>query len=259
MLRDLALVCLPALWVLGYLAYAVLARGAATPAVAAARAQAGKVQVSPWLPRSLIEFGYFVYAAPIRLCVRLGIGADALTWASLGLSLAAAAAVGCGWFSLGGWTLLLAFTCDGMDGVLARALGTSSQRGEFLDAVVDRYSDLIAFSGYAFYYRHDTTGLLLVLSALSASTVVSYARARAGELAVRAEMGYMRRFERAVWLGAGTVLAPLAAAWIEPGAARPRYHLALLVMALLGVLGHVTAGWRIRHVLRVLQERGRAR
>lgn len=212
-------------------------------------ARIDKLAQSPWLPRFLMEFGYWMFRIPVRICIALGISANMITLGSLLATGVAAVAVGLGHFALGGWTLIFAFICDSWDGIVARATGTSSATGEFFDATIDRYSDLITFFGFMHYYRNDQGPLFLVLAALVGSTLVSYTRAKGEACGVDPNVGYMQRHERAVWLGVGTALAPILAAYVEPDAAHPLYYLPVGVMALLAVLTNITAIWRIRFVM----------
>src|SRR5947207_2762720 len=83
-----------------------------------------------------------------------------------------------GTFTGGGWTPHRAFRCDAWGGIIARKRGTSSPAGEFLDATVDRYNDLIGFFGFMYYYRADPLPLVFAALAAVGSTVTSYARAK---------------------------------------------------------------------------------
>src|SRR5689334_7055485 len=67
---------------------------------------------SLFLPRTLLEFGYWLYEQPVRAMARAGITANMLTYASLLFSGVAAVLIGQGRFGIGGWILLLGFTCD---------------------------------------------------------------------------------------------------------------------------------------------------
>lgn len=243
------LVAIPLLWIAAFLYYRLRGRSRTAPLVRPIPKEQGSV----WLPVSLIEFAYWLYRWPVRLFIALGISANAITVGSVLLTAAGAVLIARGHFGVGGWVLLLAFTCDVWDGMVARQTGSSSQRGEFIDATADRASDVIAFCGYVYYYRADDWALLLTLSALLGSSLVSYVRARGEALGISARGGYMRRYERAVWLGGGTVLSPLLATWLEPGAAHPRHHLLLAVMGLLVFLAYLTVAIRVRYVLRALR------
>ena len=68
--------------------------------------------------------------------VRLGIGADALTFTGFGLGIAAALGIAQGHFMVGLALLLLSRLMDGLDGAVARAT-TPTDRGGFLDITLD--------------------------------------------------------------------------------------------------------------------------
>jgi CDP-diacylglycerol--glycerol-3-phosphate 3-phosphatidyltransferase len=212
-----------------------------------------KVWESPWLPRIVMEFGYWMFRIPVRICIALGITPNMITFGSMLLTIAAAVAIGLGHFALGGWTLLFAFTCDAWDGIVARATNSCSPSGEFFDSTIDRYNDLITFFGYVYYYRNDPLVLLLIALAIIGSTVVSYTRAKGDAFGINASVGYMQRHERAVWLGGGTVFAPIVAAFVEPGAAHPIYHTVVIVMALTAIMTNITALWRMSVVMTALR------
>jgi phosphatidylglycerophosphate synthase len=214
-----------------------------------------RVARSPYLPRALMEFGYWIFRPPVALCAWLGITANMVTGASLVVTAGGAALLGAGRFTAGGWLLLGGFALDAWDGILARSTGTASIAGEFLDATVDRYADLIAFCGLLYYYRDDPAPLALAAAAMIGASLVSYTRAKGEACGVDPDVGWMQRHERAVYLGACTCLSPLAARFLEPGAAHPRYHLTVAMLALVAVTTNATAIWRARVVLRGLRNR----
>lgn len=241
----LALVTLPGVWVVGFVFFALRAAIFGTPQTD----RIGRLSVSPYLPRVVMEFGYWMFTLPIALLVKLGVSADMVTGASVFFTVGAAVLFGMGHMALGGWTLLLAFSCDAWDGIIARKLGTTSPAGEFLDATVDRYNDLIGFFGFMYYYRADPLPLVLAALAAVGSTVTSYTRAKGESVGIDPNVGYMQRHERGVYLGAAAVFAPLLSIWLEPGVAQPRYHLVIASLALLAVLTNLTAVMRTRYVL----------
>ncbi len=98
---------------------------------------------------------------------------------------------------------------DALDGIVARARGLSSDAGEVLDAVVDRYADAAPLLGLAVYYRASLPALLLVLCALLGSMLVSYVRAKSEAMSLSLPGGLMRRHERIAYLTAGLLLGPL--------------------------------------------------
>src|SRR5580700_2483252 len=92
--------------------------------------------------------------AATQLCVRLGIHPDAISYLSI---LAALAAAICFWKSGEIWSLLifaplfcyLRLWFNMLDGMVAVAAGKASARGEILNDLPDRISDVIIFVGVA--------------------------------------------------------------------------------------------------------------
>jgi CDP-diacylglycerol--glycerol-3-phosphate 3-phosphatidyltransferase len=139
---------------------------------------------------------------------------------------------------------------DMLDGVLARMKGTSGAWGAFLDSTLDRIADAAVFAGLAIWLaRSHQGGLALVtLYCLVAGGLVSYARARAEGLAVRADVGVAERTER--------LLIALVAAGLT-GLGVP---LVLAVgMWALAVLTTVTFGQRVLVVRRAVGPRAAGR
>ena len=236
---------LPIFWVTAFLIYLIrcaIFGMERTPRI-------DEVTKTPWLPRVVMEFGYWMFRIPVRMCIALGITPNMITFGSLVLTVGAAVALSQGYFGLGGWTLLFAFTCDSWDGIVARATNTMSVSGEFFDSTIDRYNDLITFFGFMYYYRNDTVPLCIVLLAMIGSTIVSYARAKGKASGVDPNVGYMQRHERAVWIGVLTVLAPILASFIEVNAAHPQFHLTIVALAIVAVMSNITAIWRIHFVM----------
>ncbi len=88
---------------------------------------------------------------------------------------------------------------DMLDGVLARMKGTSGRWGAFLDSTMDRIGDAAVFSGIAAWFvlgGHDRLLAGVALFCLVAGLLVSYAKARAEGLGLRADVGLIERPER---------------------------------------------------------------
>jgi CDP-diacylglycerol--glycerol-3-phosphate 3-phosphatidyltransferase len=212
-------------------------------------ARIDRIARSPYLPRVVMEFGYWMMDAPANACVRLRIKPNTITTLSLILTVAAAVLFGGGQIAFGGWALIFAFMCDAWDGIVARKSGISSMAGEFYDATIDRYNDLFAFLGLMYYYRNDPLPLALVAAALVGSTLTSYTRAKGEAVGVDPNVGWMQRHERGVYLGFATVTSPVVAALVEPGVAHPHHYFVVAVMAIMALTANATAIWRARFVL----------
>ncbi|HYZ88362.1 MAG TPA: GtrA family protein [Myxococcales bacterium] len=208
-----------------------------------------------FLGRFLIEFGYWCFSPLERAALALGITPNQLTVASLGCSIAGAAAFAVGRPEAGGGLVILCAILDALDGMVARSRGTASEAGELIDAAVDRYAEIATFAGIAAYYRTYPLGFWLAIVSLGGALLVSYARAKGEINGIDARMGAMNRGERAMYIGIAGLLSPLFAHVVEPGAIHPAYHLLLVTLALVAVVANVTALRRFLYIHRELRKR----
>lgn len=201
-----------------------------------------------------MEWWVWLWGPVERACLAIGISPNAITISSTVLSGVAGVLLGAGQLALGGWLYLGAASLDLVDGRVARAQGTSSNSGAFLDSTLDRVAELIVFAGLAVFFR-DTIGLYAALVAAGSSVVVSYARARGEALGAgpAAQIGGMQRAERVVLTGLPCALAPFSDALFGHGAGA---FVAGSALALLGVVTTLTAvrrGYSIWRALRALE------
>lgn len=125
---------------------------------------------------------------------------DHLTVVGLVVGIAAAVAIGFGELRLGLLLVILAALPDLLDGALAKASGTSSQRGAFFDSTVDRVTDALLLGGIAWHFASTESPHLTLLpfAVSSVSAVISYQRAKAESLGIDAKGGLMERAERII-------------------------------------------------------------
>jgi CDP-diacylglycerol---glycerol-3-phosphate 3-phosphatidyltransferase len=143
---------------------------------------------------------------------------DHLTVVGLVVAVAAAVSIAAGWLALGLLLVILAALPDLLDGALAKASNTSSQRGAFFDSVVDRVTDSLLFGGVGWYFAsHESAHMALLPMAVAAmSGVISYERAKAESLGLQAKGGLMERAERIILLCIGLLFPVILVAvmWI---------------------------------------------
>ena len=199
-----------------------------------------------------MEAGYWSLRPVGRWLARLRVRPDTLSWASLSAGLVAGAALATAHLGWAAAAATASTLLDALDGMVARATGVASDAGEVLDAAVDRYVEFAFLAGCALYLRASPALLTLALAALLGSFMVSYSTAKADALSVDLPPGGMRRPTRAVYLTAGTALSALLAA-LNPGGAGTRLPLAL-ALALVAVVGNVSAARRLRLVARALRD-----
>jgi CDP-diacylglycerol--glycerol-3-phosphate 3-phosphatidyltransferase len=146
--------------------------------------------------------------APARLgvggrLVRLGVSADLVTAAGVLLAAVNAVMIGMGELYVACALLIVGGLMDTLDGVVAKAAGTSSPRGAFFDSVADRVSDSLLFGGLTWYLAvgpHPREALLPV-AILAVGSVISYERAKAESLGFSGKGGLMERAERLIVFG----------------------------------------------------------
>jgi phosphatidylglycerophosphate synthase len=213
-----------------------------------------------------------------RLLGRIGLTPNALTLIGFGIaSVAAWFAAQEAWLVAG---LLVAFGAifDLFDGAVARATGTTSRLGAFLDSTFDRAGESVVYIGIALgiLAGRDAQGELtlfglvfdgglgavIAMAAMGAAFMVSYTRAKSESLGFSsgrgmANVGLAPREVRAIILViglfvAGTYGVSMAALWPEGVTPAPPMWWMVLVgtLALIAILATLTTIQRILFVYR---------
>lgn len=194
-----------------------------------------------WLmPGVLIAYWYWLITPIIGQLSRRGVRPNHLTLGALGLGVLAGVALGAGALMTGVWLLVAAATLDLLDGLLARHLQVGSKSGAFLDSFADRCAEVAVFAGLAYYGAGGPLSWAAIW-ALSASLLISYARARAEGLGVDCDIGLMQRPERTFWLIVTLFVAAIVEALGAPSALQPHFAVAAVGVAILAFLSTITA------------------
>ena len=151
-----------------------------------------------------------------QLCLRFGISADAISYFSM---VAAAFAALCFWQSRHHPTLLivaplfcyLRLWCNMLDGMVALAAGEASRRGEILNDIPDRISDVLIFVGAAHSgWMNPFFGYWAAIFSLGTAYIGILGQAVGGQ---REFSGLMSKPWRMVALGLGTWLTYVLFRW----------------------------------------------
>ena len=196
-------------------------------------------------------------SAAVALCVRHNIHPDAISYASIAVS----ALAGASFLYAGRWEALLLVApllcyvrlwLNMLDGMVALAAGKASRRGEILNDLPDRVSDVLIFAGVAH------SGLCNPFTAYWAA-ILALLTAYVGTLgqavgARRQFGGVMSKPWRMVVLHAGAWVM-LALIWSGRGAWRVGSLGALDLACIVVVFGCVQTIWvRLAHIARELRE-----
>ena len=142
-----------------------------------------------------------------RFLSKIGISAHILTFLGLIMSIICMFYIAAGNLRIGFIFFILTGLSDLLDGPVAKAAGSTSDRGAFYDSLADRISDALIFSGLIWHISREWDGQLffLPLSILLIAQLVSYERAKAESLGLHAKGGLMERAERFIVLGFGLI------------------------------------------------------
>ena len=186
-----------------------------------------------------VMLGVFPFLARVRM------SPDTLTTVGVVISFLAGAGFALGELVWAGVLMGVAGFFDLIDGVVARAQGSSSPSGAFYDSSMDRLSDLFVFSGIAVGMAADADpwGVALLCWAMIGAVMTSYTRARAEKHLASLDAGFMERGERVVVLMLGAL-----SGWLR---------VALTLVALGATLTAIQRVVLARRLLRELEASGR--
>jgi len=225
--------------------YAVVGRGRPVDAEVARR------PTTPLLGLWVRNWLMWVIGPVERALVRVGVSPDWLNYIGGAFGLAAGISYSEERIALGGTLLLFGGLCDVLDGRVARARGLGSDYGEFLDSIIDRFSEMFAFMGLALYFEPDRRAMLITVAALGGSMMVSYTRAKGAAVGVDYKGGIMQRAERLVLLAVASLLDHPVCDYFG----WPESALLIVAVTVIGVASLGTAVWRSVMIVRVLRAR----
>ena len=210
-----------------------------------------KIGGTPILGQELMDWTYWAMSPIVRGLAAARITPNMLTWAACVLGFGAGVALGFGWFGLACALATWSVLGDILDGQVARMTNTGSDRGELLDAAVDRYTEFAFLAGLCIYYRDSIPYMLLTMAALCASFMISYTSAKAEALQVNPPRGLMRRHERATYLITGAGISALLGSWLAGRGLPPTLPM-LAGLAAVAVIGNAAAVIRLVRIGKLL-------
>jgi len=155
-----------------------------------------------------LERGFFATTRPFTAwLIRRGVRPNNITTVGAAVVVASAVAMGFGMLRTGAGLLLFSGVVDTFDGQVARETGQTSVFGAFYDSTLDRMGDGVTFMGIGAWFltapdvAAPVFGAMMCMAAILASTLVSYARARAEGLGLECKVGLVQRAERLLGIG----------------------------------------------------------
>ena len=173
------------------------------------------------LKDSLQQLAYLIMNPFIKLLMKLGITPNMITFLGFIFNVLSTIVLIYGaeygardnhkYIAYAGILILVGGAMDMVDGRLARLSNQQNNFGALFDSVLDRYSELIMFFGFCYYFVTQDYLLTSIFCffAMIGSIMVSYTRARAEGLGVNASVGIMQRPERIVLVSVSSILCGL--------------------------------------------------
>ncbi len=186
-----------------------------------------------------------IFQPLVAVSKRLGVTPNTSTVASLFFSGAAGVAFYFGTIATGVVMVGLNALFDALDGALARDMGITSLRGDFLDHVIDRYADIFIITGI---FAGGVAPWQIGVFALTGVLMSSYLGTQAQAVGIgRYYGGMLGRADRLVLIIIAGILTILI-----PGETLGLNYLGWLLV-IFGVFGHGTALQRFTHVWRRIE------
>lgn len=181
-----------------------------------------------------------------RLLAKTAVTPNQVSWAVFGIALLSFVGFILGQNIVAGLLVQLSSVADGVDGTLARLKGMASEFGGFLDAVLDRYADILVVLGLTVWSLANETypGIWIAgFLAITGTICISYTRARIGS-------GRQYLFDRGVQSLASRDVRLLL---IAAGAVAGQGYFCLIAIA---VLTNLTVFYRLARARRYLEQVG---
>jgi CDP-diacylglycerol--glycerol-3-phosphate 3-phosphatidyltransferase len=157
------------------------------------------------------QSGRALLAPVVRLAMALRLTPNTITVIGLLITVVASVLVANGLLLPGAALLTAGSLLDAVDGALARAQGSGTAFGGFLDSTLDRSGEAILYIGIGSWLMSSqpepALPMLALMIALAGSFLVSYSHARAQGIGLAADVGLAPRTERLVLVIAGVALA----------------------------------------------------
>ena len=172
----------------------------------------------------------------VRAAAKIGLSPDQVSVIAFGAAVAAAGAFAVGepvFYIAGSVFVLLNGWLDIVDGALARHLEVSSDGGDLLDHVLDRYADIAVIAGFTVGIEAYALGFAAVTGVL----MTSYMGTQIQAVGIGREYGgLLGRADRLALMGIVGLVAAVYSAPIAVG-----LNAVGLLLALFAAVGHLTA------------------
>ena len=111
-----------------------------------------------------------------------------------------------GYLIISGILIIFSGIFDLLDGALARYTNNTTNFGKFIDAVIDRLSEIAIYGGLFIYFINDPNSLLIIFLSAISNQLVSYIKTKYESIGIEGDIGIFTRPERIVTLSLALII-----------------------------------------------------
>ena len=111
-----------------------------------------------------------------------------------------------GYLLISGILIIISSIFDLLDGALARYTNNTTNFGKFIDAVIDRLSEIAIYVGLFIYFINDSNSLLIVFLSAISNQLVSYIKTKYESIGIEGDIGIFTRPERIISLSLALII-----------------------------------------------------
>ena len=111
-----------------------------------------------------------------------------------------------GYLIISGILIIFSGIFDLLDGALARYTSNTTNFGKFIDAVIDRLSEIAIYGGLFIYFINDPNSLLIIFLSAISNQLVSYIKTKYESIGIEGDIGIFTRPERIVTLSLALII-----------------------------------------------------
>ena len=147
-----------------------------------------------------------LYASLIPLLAKRKISPNTLTIIGFIFSLITMILISQGYLMISGILIIFSSFFDLLDGALARYTHNTTNFGKFIDAVIDRLSEIAIYIGLFIYFINDSNSLLIIFLSAISNQLVSYIKTKYESIGIEGDIGIFTRPERIITLSLALII-----------------------------------------------------
>tara|TARA_B100001750_G_scaffold243081_1_gene257622 strand:+ start:129 stop:737 length:609 start_codon:yes stop_codon:yes gene_type:complete len=147
-----------------------------------------------------------LYSSITPLLAKGKISPNTITIIGFVFSLITMILISQGYLLISGILIIISSIFDLLDGALARYTNNTTNFGKFIDAVIDRLSEIAIYVGLFIYFINDSNSLLIIFLSAISNQLVSYIKTKYESIGIEGDIGIFTRPERIISLSLALII-----------------------------------------------------